>query len=179
MWGKEQLHPCSMRYVALPTLFLTSKINYWLFTNLTPIKLKLLGNEKKVGDYWSNSSGPIKPSSPSTAGVRLCCAFCQHQHIPVQKCKNAGPKPFCWAKPPCLSFLHPKLFIVQVHQWSCIALTTNIKEKLGRASTSCRMCKGETIQLCQGTSTHQHTIHWMPIITQSQMNLNWVKIHVQ
>jgi hypothetical protein len=28
----------------------------------------------------------------------------------------------------------------------------------------------------QWTSTHQRTIHWMPIITQLWMNLNWVNI---
>jgi hypothetical protein len=28
----------------------------------------------------------------------------------------------------------------------------------------------------QWTSTHQCTIHWMPVITQSWMNLNWVNI---
>jgi hypothetical protein len=28
----------------------------------------------------------------------------------------------------------------------------------------------------QWTSTHQHTIHWMPVITQLWMNFNWVNI---
>ncbi len=28
----------------------------------------------------------------------------------------------------------------------------------------------------QWTSTHKHTIHWMPVITQLWMNLNWVSI---
>jgi hypothetical protein len=145
MWGKEQLHPCSMRYVALPLYFSHPRLVID-FLPTSPIKLKLLGNEKKVGDYWSNSSGPIKPSSPSTAAVRLCWAFCQHQQHPVQKCETKtillSQTPHVWL------FFIQKLFVVQVHQWSCIALTTNIKEKLGRASTSCRMGKGETIQVC-------------------------------
>jgi hypothetical protein len=28
----------------------------------------------------------------------------------------------------------------------------------------------------QWTSTHQHTIHWMPLITQFRMKLNWINI---
>jgi hypothetical protein len=41
----------------------------------------------------SNPSEPIKPSSQSTGGARLCCSFCQPQR-PVQK---------CWAKTILLS----------------------------------------------------------------------------
>jgi hypothetical protein len=67
------------------TLFLTCMISYLLFLNLTH---KTETRTAKDGDTTNS-----KPSSQSTAGVRLCCAFCQPQH-PVQK---------CWAKTILLS----------------------------------------------------------------------------
>ncbi len=45
----------------------------------------------------SNPTGPIKLSRQSTAGVRLCSVFTSLSIL----CKNAGPKPFCWATPAC------------------------------------------------------------------------------
>jgi hypothetical protein len=66
-------------------------ISYLPFLNLTH---KTETGTAKDGDTTnSKPPGPIKPSSQSTAGIRLCCAFRQPQH-PVQK---------CWAKTILLS----------------------------------------------------------------------------
>jgi hypothetical protein len=75
-------------YVALKQYFSHLGLVIYFFPT-SPIELKL--GLQKMGE--SNPCRPIKPSSQSTAGVRLCCAFRQLQH-PVQK---------CWAKTVLLS----------------------------------------------------------------------------
>jgi hypothetical protein len=69
--------------------------------------------------------GPIKLSSQSIAGVRLCCAFYQLSKL----CKNPGPKPFCWAKLACMDFSSAN-FNMQGHilSTSGVALTLAICE---------------------------------------------------
>jgi uncharacterized protein (DUF608 family) len=74
----EQLHPCSVCGTA--TIFLTSKISYLLFPNLTH---KRNCDCKRCENINGNPHGTIKPSSQSTASVKFCCVFCQPQH-PVQ-----------------------------------------------------------------------------------------------
>ncbi len=56
----------------------------------------------------SNPHGPIKLSSQSTAGVKICSTFQQPNLIIM--CENAGPKPFAEPKGHVSTFLHPIFF---------------------------------------------------------------------
>jgi hypothetical protein len=85
-------------------LFHTSKFRYLLFSN--PTHQTKTGTAHRWETTNNNPPGPIKLSSQSTTGVRLCgvparlrCAF-----YLSELCKNAGPKPFSWAWGTCLDF---------------------------------------------------------------------------
>ncbi len=106
-------HAC---YVTLQKTFLTSKFSYLLFSN--PTHQTKTGTANRCDTTNSNPPGPIKLSSQSTAGDRLCCACYQAQH-PVQKCqaKNHFDDP----NQHVLTLLHPISLAGSntEHQWSC------------------------------------------------------------
>jgi hypothetical protein len=89
------------------TVFLTCMISYLLFLNLT--HKTETGTAKDEDTTNSKPPGPIKPSSQSTAGVRLCCAF-----LPASAscAKVLGQNHFAEPNQHVLTFLHPK-FAVQ------------------------------------------------------------------
>jgi hypothetical protein len=68
---------------------LISKFSYLLLFPHPTHKTKT-GTTNKWETTNSNPPGPIKLSSQSTAGVRLCCVYHQPEH-PMQ---NIAPKPF-------------------------------------------------------------------------------------
>jgi hypothetical protein len=101
----------------------TSKFRYLLFSN--PTHQTKTGTAHRWETTNSNPPWPIKLSSQSTAGARLCCVparLCCAFYL-SELCKNAGPKTFCWAKGPCLDF-SPCLDIIIFagpctgHRWS-------------------------------------------------------------
>jgi hypothetical protein len=96
----QLLDPCSVFGSA--TIFLTFKISYLLFQNLTH-KLNM-----RCEIINSNPPQAIKLSTQSSTGVLLCCAFCQPQH-PVQKCwtKTIFAEPNLHA----LTLFHPELVV--------------------------------------------------------------------
>jgi hypothetical protein len=121
LYGSEHLQWCSVCDPA--KIFLTSKFSYLLFSNLTH------KTETGTANRWETTiatpPGPIKLSSQSLSGVRLCCAFYQLSKL----CKNPGPKPFCWAKLACMDFSSAE-FNMQGHilSTSGVALTLAICE---------------------------------------------------
>jgi hypothetical protein len=76
--NSSSLHP--PQYV-LQEYFSRPRLVILTFSQLqsSPIKLETQ-TAKRFETTNSNPPGPIKPSSQSTAGVTLCCAFSQPQH---------------------------------------------------------------------------------------------------
>jgi hypothetical protein len=94
----------------------------WVFKKKYPI-LKIGMKIGKASNTWklSNNSNPprlIKPSSQSTAGVRLRCAL--YQPASANYNKNVGPKPFCWAKLACFDFLFIQFTFAGPHAESLV-----------------------------------------------------------
>ncbi len=108
----------------LATVFLTSKISYLQFPSLTH---RTETGSRKGGKLLPNNNppGPIKQSSQSIAGVGFAVHFANLSIL----WKNAGPKPFCWAKPACFAFSSSKIccaeHITYIYVYVC-TLSLNI-----------------------------------------------------
>jgi hypothetical protein len=91
-------------------------------------------------------------------------------------CKNAGPKPFCWAKPACFDFsssLHPILICRShtQHQWSCSSAYHYGTAAAAALSTQCLGCTTK-LQIANSSTDFQqgfsnklfrHSLDWTPV----------------
>jgi hypothetical protein len=106
----EQLHPCSVCGCA--TVFLTSNIQYLLFPNLT--------HKTETGTAKGRTllTATHPDQSNCLANQQQVLGFTVPFASLSIPCKNAEPKPCCWAKPACFAFSSSKIFCT-VHWWSC------------------------------------------------------------
>jgi hypothetical protein len=86
-----------------PKIFLISKFSYYLLLSNPSQNLKLGTRLQQIGARLLTATHLDQSNYlvNQTAGVMLCCPC---YRLVVRECKNAGPKPFCWAKLACFDF---------------------------------------------------------------------------
>ncbi len=88
-------------------IFLTSKISY-LFIFPNPTHKTTTGTANRWETTSSNPNWPMKLSNQSINQSinqqQVLCSAMPFTSLRIILWKNAGPKPFCWAKPTCFDF---------------------------------------------------------------------------
>jgi hypothetical protein len=131
-----------------------------------------LSNSYKTLD--KNMLIPVNPKLP----IGLSSFFLAHNTRPDCQLVEFGNKYFIRSSEgTCLGTEWDRLWIKEsILKWTkiltCIFFGCSVCHLLYCFCVGLVLC----LKWPQWTSSHQHTIHWMPVITQLWMNLNWVSI---
>jgi len=112
----ENLQLCSVRDPAKIISYI--QVQLFVFFPTSPIQLKL-----GTASRWeTTNSSPLDQSNYQANQQQVLSFVVLFPSLHILLCKNAGPKPFCWAKPTCFDSASSDFLFCSATYWAPLEL---------------------------------------------------------